>query len=141
MKQMTDRTQILESMPVGKAIRVLAVPTMVAMLIQVIYNMTDTFFIGKLEDANMVAAISLCMPIFMLVQAFGNIFAIGGASLISRMLGEGNREKANPRRIHSFGQLPHFARGSNLRADLHGTDLRLCVSQCETMGYSNPICL
>lgn len=89
-----DRTSILESMPVNKAIWTLAVPTMAAMLIQVIYNMTDTFFIGKLGNPHMVAAISLSLPIFMIVQAFGNIFATGGASLISRLLGEGEKEKA-----------------------------------------------
>ncbi|KPU43143.1 multidrug export protein MepA [Oxobacter pfennigii] len=90
-----DRTYILGSMPVSKAIWTLAIPTMVAMLIQVVYNMTDTFFIGKLNNPNMVAAIALSMPIFMISQAFGNIFAIGGASFISRMLGKGDRERAS----------------------------------------------
>lgn len=90
-----DRLGILESMPVKKAIRTLAVPTMVAMLIQVVYNMTDTFFIGKLNDPNMVAAISISMPIFFIIQAFGNVFAIGGASLISRLLGKGEKESAS----------------------------------------------
>lgn len=137
MKQMTDRTQILESMPVGKAIRVLAVPTMVAMLIQVIYNMTDTFFIGKLEDANMVAAISLCMPIFMLVQAFGNIFAIGGASLISRMLGEGNREKANHAASISFWAATAFCTVAAIFGLIYMEPiLRLCGASTNTMGYS-----
>ncbi|SNS93205.1 putative efflux protein, MATE family [Anaerovirgula multivorans] len=90
-----DRMVILESMPVNKAIWALAIPTMVAMLIQVVYNMTDTFFIGKLNDPNMVAAISISMPIFMIIQAFGNVFAIGGASLISRLLGKGEKENAS----------------------------------------------
>lgn len=90
-----DRMAILESMPINQAIWKLAIPTMLAMLIQVIYNMTDTFFIGKLNDPNMVAAISLAFPIFMIVQATGNIFAIGGASLISRLLGRGETEKAS----------------------------------------------
>ncbi|MPW25539.1 MATE family efflux transporter [Alkalibaculum sp. M08DMB] len=90
-----NRMDILESMPIKKAIWALAIPTMLAMLIQVIYNMTDTFFIGKLNEPNMVAAISISFPIFMIVQAFGNIFAIGGASLISRLLGKGEVEQAN----------------------------------------------
>lgn len=97
-----DRTVILESMPINKAIWTLAIPTMIAMLIQVVYNMTDTFFIGKLNDPNMVAAISISMPIFMIIQAFGNIFAIGGASLISRLLGNGEREKASEAGAISF---------------------------------------
>ena len=97
-----ERTQILESAPVKTAILKLSIPTMLAMLLQVIYNMTDTFFIGKLNNPDMVAAIALCMPIVMGIQAFGNIFAIGGASLISRLLGEGQREKANHTAAISF---------------------------------------
>ncbi len=91
----SDRINILESMPVYKSIWTLALPTMMAMLVQVIYNMTDTFFIGKLNEPNMVAAISISMPIFFLIQAFGNIFAVGGASLISRLLGQGERKAAS----------------------------------------------
>ncbi|MCR3923372.1 MAG: MATE family efflux transporter [Firmicutes bacterium] len=90
-----DRTHILESMPVNKAIWTLAIPTMIAMLIQVVYSMTDTFFIGKLNNPNMVAAIAISMPIFIVIQAFGNMFAIGGASLISRLLGKGEKEAAS----------------------------------------------
>ena len=95
MKQPLDRTHILDSMPVFQAIWTLALPTMMAMLVQVIYNMTDTFFIGKLNEPNMVAAISISIPIFMLIQGFGNIFAVGGASLISRLLGKGDRAGAS----------------------------------------------
>lgn len=102
MKMKEDRTMILDSMPVKKAIWALAIPTMVGMLIQVIYNMTDTFFIGKLNNPNMVAAISISMPIFMIIQAFGNVFAIGGASLISRLLGKGENENASEAGAISF---------------------------------------
>lgn len=102
MNMIQDRIHILESMPVNKAIWALAIPTMLAMLIQVIYNMTDTFFIGKLNEPNMVAAISISMPIFMIIQAFGNVFAIGGASLISRLLGKGETENASQAGAISF---------------------------------------
>ncbi len=93
-KMQQNRMEILETMPVYKAIWTLAIPTMLAMLIQVIYNMADTFFIGKLNEPNMVAAIAIAFPIFMIIQAFGNIFAIGGASLISRSLGKGENVNA-----------------------------------------------
>jgi putative MATE family efflux protein len=63
------------------------------MLAQAIYNMTDMFFIGQTKDPNMVAAVSLAFPLFMLSQALGNIFATGGSSYISRMLGAGDREE------------------------------------------------
>ena len=97
-----DRTHVLESMPVNRAIWTLAVPTMTAMLIQVIYNMTDTFFIGKLNDPHMVAAIAISMPVFMIIMGFGNVFAVGGASLISRLLGRGEREGASQAGAISF---------------------------------------
>jgi len=97
-----DRIHILEKMSVHKAIWVLALPTMASMLIQVVYNMIDTFFIGKLNDPYMVAAITISMPIFLIIQSFGNIFAYGGASLISRLLGQGEREKARKAGAVSF---------------------------------------
>ncbi len=102
MNKQQDRIHILDSMPVHKAIWALSVPTMMAMLVQVIYNMTDTFFIGKLNEPNMVAAISISMPVFMMIQAFGNIFAVGGASLISRQLGRGEGAGASRAGAVSF---------------------------------------
>ncbi|HHW73990.1 MAG TPA: MATE family efflux transporter, partial [Firmicutes bacterium] len=102
MTKQLDRTHILDSMPIYRAIWTLALPTMMAMLVQVIYNMTDTFFIGKLNEPNMVAAIAISMPVFMMIQAFGNIFAVGGASLISRLLGQGEREGASQAGAVSF---------------------------------------
>ena len=83
-----SRLQLMETAPVKVAIIKLAIPTMVAMVVQFVYNLTDTFFIGQTGDANMVAGISLAAPIFMLTQALGNVFAIGAASYISRKLGE-----------------------------------------------------
>ncbi|MFZ7121444.1 MAG: MATE family efflux transporter [Eubacteriaceae bacterium] len=90
-----EKLHILGEMPVKNAILKLAIPTMMGMIIQTVYNLTDTFFIGKLNDPNQVAAISICFPIFMIIQALGNLFSTGGASFISRMLGEKEYEKAN----------------------------------------------
>jgi putative MATE family efflux protein len=55
--------------------------------------MADTFFVGQTGDANQVAAVSLALPVFLLFMAVGNIFGIGGSSLISRLLGAGNSKK------------------------------------------------
>lgn len=84
----------MEKESVGKAIFYLAIPSVLAMLVQIIYGLTDAFFIGKLQDPNLMAAIALAMPFALLVQAIGNIFAIGGASYISRCLGEKRYEEA-----------------------------------------------
>lgn len=82
------RIQLMETAPVRTAIIKLAIPTMVAMAVQFVYNLTDTFFIGQTKNPDMVAAIALASPIFMLAQAIGNIFAVGSSSYISRKLGE-----------------------------------------------------
>jgi putative MATE family efflux protein len=64
--------------------------------------MTDMFFIGQTGDPNMVAAISLAFPLFMLTQALGNIFATGGSSYISRMLGAKETAEARHTSAVSF---------------------------------------
>lgn len=90
----TDNIELFANTPVRKAVLALVVPTVISQLITVIYNMADTFFIGQMNNPYQVAAATLAMPVFMLLTAFANLFGIGGASLISRSLGEGNREKA-----------------------------------------------
>jgi putative MATE family efflux protein len=92
----------MESAPVPRAIIRLALPMMAAMLAQSVYNMTDLFFIGQTGDPNMVAAVSLVFPVFMLSQAAGNVFATGGSSRISRMLGLKDSEAARNTSAVSF---------------------------------------
>lgn len=94
MANQTDREALFTTAPVGRAVLSLAVPTVIAQLITVVYNMADTFFIGQLGDPNQVAAATLAMPMFVLLTGFANLFGIGGASLIARCLGKGQQEKA-----------------------------------------------
>lgn len=98
---MTDKKiELFENYPVHKALMTLALPTILGMLVNVFYNMVDTFFVGKTGDPNQVAAVSLCMPIYLLLMAFGNIFGIGGGSYISRKLGAKDYESV--KKISSF---------------------------------------
>lgn len=94
MNHIDTENNLFTTVPVGRAIILLAVPTVISQIITVIYNMADTFFIGQLGDPNQVAAATVSMPLFMIMTALANIFGIGGASLISRSLGAGNRDKA-----------------------------------------------
>ncbi|MDD2331179.1 MAG: MATE family efflux transporter [Candidatus Cloacimonetes bacterium] len=82
-----DKLYILERMPVPKAILNLALPTVLSMMVQILYNLTDTFFIGKLNDAYQVAALTIALPVFMAQMALAGIFGNGGASYLSRLLG------------------------------------------------------
>lgn len=97
---MNNNRELFEDAPVGKAVAVMAVPTMISMLVVVIYNMADTFFIGQTGDPMQVAAVSLATPVFMVFMALGNLFGIGGSSAISRALGERKTDRA--RNISSF---------------------------------------
>lgn len=82
------RIKILRDEPPLKAILSLSVPTILAMQVQVFYNLTDTFFVGKLNDPFQVAAVSVAYPIFMILIAFSGVFGFGAASYISRLLGK-----------------------------------------------------
>ena len=89
-----------QRMPVWKAVLKNALPAMVAMLMVLIYNPADTFFIGQTHDAYQVAAACLATPVFLLFMAVGTLFGIGGTSVISRAMGEGRKEYA--KRVCSF---------------------------------------
>lgn len=91
---------IFENMPDRKAVLTLAVPTVISQLIVLIYNLADTWFIGQTGDPLQVAAVTVSYPLFMLLSGFGNLFGIGGGSLISRLLGRG--EQGNAGKIGTF---------------------------------------
>lgn len=90
MKAYTEK-ELFETVSVPRAVATLAVPTVISQLATMIYNLADTFFIGRIGDPYMVAAVSLVSPWFNLLTALGNLFGLGGSSLISRLLGANNR--------------------------------------------------
>ena len=87
-------SELFERAPISRAVLALAVPTVISQLITVVYNVADTFFIGRLGDPAQVAAATLAMPPFILLTGIANLFGIGGASLLSRSLGSGDARKA-----------------------------------------------
>ena len=89
-----DSLEIFERAPIGQAVMKNTLPAMAAMLMVLIYNLADTFFIGQTDNAFMIAAVSLVTPVFLLFMALGTVFGIGGTSVISRAMGEGRREYA-----------------------------------------------
>ena len=78
----------------------LALPVVVGSIITIIYNLADTYFIAQTGNAKLVAGVSVCSPLFMILMAFGNIFGQGGSSLISRLLGGKSAEAAG--RVSAF---------------------------------------
>lgn len=98
---MKDKSlELFANAPIPKAVLSNVIPSIVSMLMVLIYNLADTVFIGQTKNAHMMAAVSVATPAFLLFMAIGMLFGIGGTSLISRMLGAGKQEKA--RKVSSF---------------------------------------
>lgn len=96
----TDTLTVFERAPVPRAVLKNALPAMAAMLMVLIYNLADTFFIAQTRNDILVAAVSLATPVFLIFMAVGTVFGIGGTSVISRAFGQGRAEYA--KRVCSF---------------------------------------
>jgi len=92
--------ELFSKTPVSKAVFKNALPAMAAMLMVLVYNLADTFFIGQTHDDLQVAAVSLATPVFLIFMAVGTMFGIGGTSVISRAMGAGRTEYA--KKVSSF---------------------------------------
>lgn len=95
-----DSLDSFRSGRISSAVLKNAIPAMISMLMVLIYNLADTFFIGQTHDDLQVAAVSLCTPVFLLFMALGTVFGLGGTSVISRAMGEGRRDYA--RKVSAF---------------------------------------
>lgn len=90
----SDSMTVFEKAPIPKAELKNAIPAMAAMLMVLIYNLADTFFISQTRSDILVAAVSLATPVFLIFMAVGTVFGIGGTSVISRAFGAGRGEYA-----------------------------------------------
>ncbi|MCM1268360.1 MAG: MATE family efflux transporter [Bacteroidales bacterium] len=71
-----------------------AIPTIIGMLVTTVYNLTDTFWIGKMENKSMTAAVGIVFAFVSFVQAVGFWFGYGSGNVMSRKLGEGDGQEA-----------------------------------------------
>ncbi|MBO5112765.1 MAG: hypothetical protein J6C12_05400 [Lachnospiraceae bacterium] len=92
--------EVFRKAPVPQAVLKNVLPAMAAMIMVLIYNLADTFFIGQTRNAILIAAVSLAMPVFLIFMAVGTVFGVGGTSVISRALGEGRKDYA--KKVCSF---------------------------------------
>lgn len=83
----TSREQLFESSPVWNAIFKLTIPMIISSIVAMIYNLSDTYFVGALNDSVQNAAITLAAPAMTLFYGITNLFGIGASSLMSRSLG------------------------------------------------------
>lgn len=99
---MTKNNELFTTMPVGRAVAKLAIPTVVSQIIVILYGLADTFFIGQIGDPNQIAALSITFPIYTLLTAVANLFGIGANSIIARSLGQNDELTAKKASSFSF---------------------------------------
>lgn len=100
-KNSITKEELFETMPVTKAIFTLTVPMIITSIVSIIYNLSDTFFVGKLNDPVQNAAVTLVAPAMTLFYAITNLFGVGASSLMSRKLGV--KEYDNVRKAAATG--------------------------------------
>jgi len=98
---MTDHSSQLGTAPIRSLLIKMSAPAMVGLMVQALYNLTDTIFVGQGVGSLGIAGIVISFPIQILVMALAQMFGIGCSSIVSRRLGAGNHEEAK----HTLGNL------------------------------------
>ena len=90
---MSDKYTFLTQAPVHRVIGVMAIPTIISMLLTSMYNLVDTFFVGKINTES-TAAVGIVFSVMFFIQAFSFFFGNGSGNYISRQLGAQNTKDA-----------------------------------------------
>ncbi|AQW23393.1 MATE family efflux transporter [Clostridium perfringens] len=94
MENTESNIKYLKDEPIKKAIAHLSIPMMIGMSAGTIYNVINAYFIGLMNDTAVISAITLGLPIFTVLMAFGNMFGVGGGTFITRLVAKNEDEKA-----------------------------------------------
>ena len=90
----TLRENKMGTMPVGKLLFTMALPLVISMMVQALYNVVDSFYVSRISESA-VTALGLAFPIQNLQIGCATGVGVGMNALLSKSLGEGNRERAN----------------------------------------------
>lgn len=93
---MNNNKEFLATEPIGKLLLKLAVPTVAAQMINMLYNIVDRIYIGHIPGSGSLAltGVGVCMPLIMIISAFAALVGNGGAPRASILMGKGDHEKA-----------------------------------------------
>lgn len=96
---MNNDRDFLGREPLGKLLMKLALPTVLAQIINMLYNLVDRIYIGHIpkEGALALTGVGVCMPLIMIVTAFASFVGFGGAPRASIFMGKGEKEAAEKR--------------------------------------------
>lgn len=96
----TDKKYLFEQERPGKALAIMALPTIISQMIVLLYNLADTWYIGRTNDPDMVGASTLAVTLYLAVVALSNVFGVGGGTLMARLEGEKKTDEA--RKVASY---------------------------------------
>ena len=91
---MKKRREEMLTVPVEKLICRMALPTILGMMVTAVYSMTDTFFIGLLNNTTLTASVGIVFYFMSMVQAVGFLFGYGSGNYIARCIGKDDEENA-----------------------------------------------
>lgn len=93
---MEDKKAFLGTEPVGKLLLKLAIPTVIAQVVNMLYNIVDRIYIGHIPEIGSLAltGVGVCMPVIMIISAFAALISFGGAPRASICMGKGEPESA-----------------------------------------------
>lgn len=93
---MTDDKSFLGTAPIGKLLVKLAIPTVIAQIVNMLYNIVDRIYIGHIRDVGDLAltGVGVCMPVIMIISAFAALVSSGGAPKASIFMGKKDNESA-----------------------------------------------
>ena len=100
----TNKTQELGTKPVGKLFLKLAAPAVAAQIINLLYNLVDRMYIGRIEGVGLLAltGVGVCLPLIMLISAFAALVGMGAAPRASIFMGKGEKDNAEKTLGNSF---------------------------------------
>ncbi|MHC3376867.1 MATE family efflux transporter [Ligilactobacillus equi] len=94
--------ELFEKAPVKKVYYQLALPVVFSMVVSMVYNLADTFYVAQTGNTNLVAGVTVGSPLFTFMIAVGDIFGLGGSALISRLFGQKRYEESKHVSAFSF---------------------------------------
>ena len=141
MMAKVNSKEIFETLPVPKAVKAMALPTIFSQIIVLIYNMADTFYLGRTNNPYMVAGASLILPVFNICLSLAGLTGVGGGALISRLLGEEREDEAKKVSAFSFYlSIAETAIFFNINVYIYETDSRIAGSERQYISLCKTVC-
>jgi putative MATE family efflux protein len=111
-----SQQNVLDDDRIGQLLLKMSLPAFIGLFVMTIYNVVDTFYVGHYVGSLGIAGLSIVFPLQMLIIGIGQMTGMGGASLISRLIGAGNI----PRAERALGNAMAFTAGLSLAVMLAG---------------------